>query len=92
MPRLARLSAVSLALLALAACRDEPRKAAVVTAPKAPALQVEAAPPAAAASTVCLAYQKDRDGAKAKLAEAPTDRDLQDKVTALDALIDDACN
>jgi hypothetical protein len=90
MQRISFLSAAAVVLLA--ACQDKPAKPQSPTAPKAPSLSVSVPAAAAGSSTVCLAYVKDRDAAKAALAANPSDADAQQKVTSLDALIADACN
>ena len=87
----AQLAFVTL-LLAATACADEPQKAAEPTAPAASLNTVEAPAPAAlGGATVCLSYGRDRELARARLRNAPSDAKLQKELKSLEDLILDAC-
>ena len=73
-------------LLLMTACTDEPQR---LTGPSArPAMQVSSAP---ARSTVCVAYAKALERARARAAERPGMAVLLHHVNALNAVITDAC-
>jgi len=85
-----------LAVLFIASCDDEPKKAATV--PTGPALTPSVAAKASQSagasggSTICRVYVTERDVAKTELDQAPADTLLQARVTSLDALVKETCN
>ena len=85
-----------LAVLFIASCDDEPKKA--VTVPTGPALTPSVSPKASQSagvsggSTICRVYVTERDVAKTELDQAPADTLLQARVTSLDALVKETCN
>ncbi len=92
------------AILCLAAaCSDDPQKpAGAPTAPPSALNSAAGAPASLRASTVCVAFARDRALVKASLNEIPdkgaTEKEtalgerLTRKLESLDALIKDACN
>jgi hypothetical protein len=93
MKRLAALPAV--ALLATAACTDNPKRAHEPTAPNQPSLAVA---PIAGGSTVCLSYLRELN--KLKTLKAHDEQDLHKapdaardtKIKKMEAMLFDACN
>jgi hypothetical protein len=91
-----------LALTTLIACQDDKQVEVAPTAPApteaaASALTPAASPNLAVAigkqvASICKAYRKAGVQAKADLAKNPGDTELQERVKALDEMIDDACN
>jgi hypothetical protein len=85
-----------LGVLVVAACDDEPKKAATV--PTGPAVTPSVAAQASDAgaitggSTICRVYVTERDVAKADLDKTPTDTLVQARVKSLDALVKETCN
>jgi hypothetical protein len=94
--------ALAVVLCVAAACSDEPESRAA--APTAPSVRMSVAPAPASlrASSVCLAYARDRALVKASLSDlaekgsaekqAALGPKLARKLESLDALIKDACN
>lgn len=84
-----------LAVVFVASCDDEPKKAATV--PTAPAVTPVVAAQASQAaitggSTICRVYVTERGVAQTELDKAPTDTLIQARVKTLDALVNETCN
>ena len=93
------LAVVAAAVATLAACQDDTTREESVTSPTEPLAAVQASDvvavsdsAAAAVSSVCAAYVGERSAQKALLVDDADDADAKSKVTALDAMIADACH
>jgi hypothetical protein len=85
----------ALLVLGVAACTEMvPEAADSPTGPEVQMNQSEAAAtaPALGASTTCLSFQKELDGVNVQLAADRNSAELQDKQTALSAIVADVCN
>jgi hypothetical protein len=90
-----------LALAVVVSCNDDTPRPEAPVAPTASnetsALTPDAGPNMAVAignqiASICKAYRKAAVQAKVDLKKKPTDAQLKADVTALDEMIDDACN
>jgi hypothetical protein len=82
-----RIAVLSVAVLLFwTACADQPQGLrGPLTAPSAAVTQSRAA------ATVCIAYAKELESAKARAAASPEKAGLQQRAHALGAVIADAC-